>query len=333
MYSLSQLGKIDQRLFIAPMASVTSLSFRIFCREFNKDIITCTELISAKSIEKTLELKKQFPTKLKAIIKNDPLKDRPCGIQLFGFDIPSFKVATNYINETYPNFDFIDINMGCPVRKVVNPGAGAALLKKENFSKTKEIIKAVVTNTDLPVSIKIRLGWKKPNFDVKRFLETAYENGCSFVTVHARYADDNYSTPPIKQDIEKLTKLIDCCDIPIVFNDDIKDHSEAKEYWSMGFKGVMIGRAIKANPYCLVKETENSHRIEISEEQRILDFVKLIKLTREYNSPFKDLLVHIKMLKGIIPKKEFDYKLLNRALNQPLEVIENCLIEKRSLLP
>lgn len=327
---MTKLGKIENSLFLAPMANVTSLGFRVFCREFNKDIITCTELISAKSIEKTIELKKDFPQKLEALIKHDPLKDRPCGIQLFGFDVQSFRTATNYITEKCTGFDFIDINMGCPVRKIINPGAGAALLKKENLTKTKEIIKAVLDNTELPVSIKIRLGWKKPNFDVKRLIEAAYNNGCKFVTVHARYADDNYSSAPLEQDIQKLTELAQ--DMNIVFNGNVQNYDEAEKYWSMGYKGVMIGRAVKANPYCLIKGSKISHRIDISEEKRIIDFLKLIKLMRKYDSPFKDLLVHTKMLRGIIPKKEFDYKLLKRSLNLPLETIENCLLENRSFL-
>jgi tRNA-dihydrouridine synthase B len=318
----------ENMLFLAPMAKITTLPFRVYCRKFNPDIITCTELISVKSIEYNLKKDDCFSKRLSSLIQQDSVKDRPCGIQLFGYEPESFRKAVSFINNRYTDFDFIDINMGCPVPKVVRPGAGAALLKESKFRTAKDIVSTVIKNTGLPVSIKIRLGWKTPNFVADKYIKLAADEGCSFITIHCRYADDTYGVKP--REIDKVISLVEKTDIPIVYNGGITNYEEAEKYWyDHKFKGVMIGRAVKGNPYCL--QPKGGHRIDHTIEERIDAFILLLKVMKDYKASIADIFPHIRLLRGIIPRQELNFKVINMVLNHSIEEIQTCLTEKKSL--
>lgn len=225
----------DNKPFIlAPLAGYTDLPFRLLCRELGADLCV-SEMISCHGMvhgqQNTISL----------LASSN--KDRPLGIQIFGGEPEIMGKAAALI--TSDQADLIDINMGCPVRKVIKKGAGAALMK--DLARAEAIISEVVKNTVLPVTVKFRSGWTDKTINAPEFAVMAEQAGAASVTVHARTWTQAFTG---KADWQVIRKVKEAVKIPVVGNGDILNFTDG---WQMltetGCDGVMIGRGALGNPW------------------------------------------------------------------------------------
>lgn len=230
-----KIGNVELKnnLILAPMAGVTDLPFRLIIEKFNLGLV-CTEMVSSKALFYGDE-------KTKQLLKTEGEK-RPISMQIFGSDIESMAFAAKYVSEFA---DIVDINMGCPAPKVVKNGDGSKLLL--DLNKAQEIIKAVVANSKVPVTLKFRKGWDKEHIVACELAKIAEKNGISAITIHGRTRDEFYSG---KADWDIIKKVKQSVNIPVIGNGDVIDEESAKymlEY--TGVDGIMIGRGAMGNPW------------------------------------------------------------------------------------
>lgn len=241
--------------YLAPMAGVTDIAFRRLCQRYGA--ITCTEMFSARAL-------KQNPAH-REIIKGE-------GVQLVGNEPEILK----YASSLFPAAGFAELNAGCPVRKVVRIGQGAALLK--DLSKLRECLEALGEP-----SVKIRVGWSKN--ELPKIAE-AINGAASRVVVHARTAEQGYSGKADWAAIGQAVKLFDC---PVVGNGDVRSYADAKRMLDeTGCAGVMIGRAAMANPLIF--------KAIAQERDFVPEFSELASFFKEYASatdaPFAEVRNH-----------------------------------------
>lgn len=258
-------------LVLAPMAGYTDSAFRQLCREFGADIVV-SELISADAIAygkfriKNNELRimdrggrviAEGKNRATAEMLSFSQKERPFVVQLFGKYPEKFAKAAKWVSEELKP-DGIDINMGCPARKVVGSDHGAALLKNPDLAV--EIVKAVKENTKLPVSVKTRLGWDSDE-QILDFAPKLVESGVDAIIIHGRTYKDGFKGKARWHNIYQAKKLISyqlksCCSV--IGNGDISSYEEAMERANNGaveLDGVAIGRAAFGKPW-IFKNTE-----------------------------------------------------------------------------
>lgn len=221
-------------IFLAPMAGVTDLPFRVLCKEYGCGLLF-TEMVSAKGI--------MYNNKnTKSLLEIDP-KERPVALQLFGRD-PLVLSETAKRIEEYP-FDILDINMGCPVPKVVKNGEGSALLKEPRL--IGEIVNALYKSIKKPITVKIRKGFDENNINATEIAKIIEQNGGSAVSIHGRTREEYYKG---KADWEIIKKVKETVGIPVIGNGDVFSAEDAKKMLEMtGCDGVMIGRGAKGNPF------------------------------------------------------------------------------------
>ncbi len=228
--------EIKNRIVLAPMAGVSNLPYMRICEEMGVSY-AITELISAEAIirnnKKTLEMLKGYKS-----------LNIPVAIQIFGSNVDSMAKASKYISSN-KLCDIIDINMGCPVPKVaIRSQAGSALLKDVN--KIYDIVKAVVSNSSIPVTVKIRSGWDSVN--AKEVALVCEKAGASAIAIHGRTRSQGYSGS-VNYDIIREVK--NCVKIPVIGNGDIVDIESAKRMFDTGVDAIMIGRGCLGNPWLL----------------------------------------------------------------------------------
>ncbi len=231
---------IKSRTVLAPMAGIGNASFRKIIKEMGCGLIYA-EMVSDKAIfyknEKTIDM----------LYMED--EERPIVQQIFGSDKDSFVAAAKFIEENmHP--DIIDINMGCPVPKVaVRAQAGAALLK--NPDKIKEVVQAVVSSVDVPVTVKIRSGWDNDHINAVLVAKTIEEAGASAICIHPRTRSQGYTG---KADWSIIKAVKDVVNIPVIGNGDILTAQDAKRMLDeTGCDAIMVGRGVLGNPW-LIKE-------------------------------------------------------------------------------
>ncbi|MFA5333789.1 MAG: tRNA-dihydrouridine synthase family protein [Candidatus Nanoarchaeia archaeon] len=254
-------------LYLAPMHEINCLSFRLLCKTHGADVLY-TPMINTKSYINN-------PDNYKWIKKEAPLV-----VQLIGNNALDFKECVKQIS----NCNYIDLNAGCPSTDNIKNGSGAALLK--DLDKFKAIIKAMVKYSDIPISVKIRLGWKTD--ESIKIAKLAEDAGVSRIAVHARLFGSNYSTPADWRAIKKIKEAVK---IPIIANGDINSPSKAKECLEFtNADGLMIGREAMRNPFIFndiktyFKTGKINTHLKADRIKLIVEFIKLYKKHEDYNN-------------------------------------------------
>lgn len=233
--------KLKNNVFLAPMAGVTDLPFRLLCSEMGAGMV-CMEMVSAKAIlynnkntEEMLEIREE---------------ERPVSLQLFGSD-PDIMAEIARRIEDRP-FDVLDINMGCPMPKIVNNGEGSALMKNPRL--VGEIVSKISSAIKKPVTVKIRKGFDAEHVNAVEIARIAEESGAAAVAVHGRTREQLYEG---KADWEIIAAVKDAVKIPVIGNGDVTDGKSAAEMIKMtGADGILVGRAARGNPWIFKEITE-----------------------------------------------------------------------------
>lgn len=240
---------MDNPLVLAPMAGVTDLPFRLICKEQGAGLV-CMEMVSAKAI--------YYNNKNTEALMEIDTREKPVSLQLFGSD-PEIMAAMAHRIEDRP-FDILDINMGCPVPKVVNNGEGSALLK--NPELVRKIVTAVVKAVEKPVTVKIRRGFDENNVNAVEIAKIIEDCGAAAVAVHGRTREQYYSG---KADWDIIRQVKEAVAIPVIGNGDVTSPEAAVALMKQtGCDGIMIGRAVRGNPWLF---SEILHYLETGEHK------------------------------------------------------------------
>ena len=236
---MAKIGNIDLGefpLLLAPMEDVSDPPFRRLCKLHGADMLY-SEFISSEGL-----IRDAIKSRQKLDIFD---YERPVGIQIFGGDEEAMALSAKIVATVRP--DLVDINFGCPVKKVVSKGAGAGVLK--DIDLMVRLTKAVVSSTDLPVTVKTRLGWDESSINIEEVAERLQDVGISALTIHARTRSQMYKGHSDWSYIAKV-KNNPRIHIPIIGNGDIDSPEKALEYRNKyGVDGIMIGRAAIGYPW------------------------------------------------------------------------------------
>ncbi|XFA98427.1 tRNA dihydrouridine synthase DusB [Candidatus Izemoplasma sp. B36] len=231
--------EINNQVLVAPMAGVTNIAYRSILKEFGAGLI-CTEMISDKGL----------------LYENNKTKDmieisefeKPISLQLFGSDVETITKAAVYIDEN-SQCDVIDINMGCPVNKVIKTGAGSKLMTTPLLAY--DMVKSIVDKVKKPVTVKIRSGFTHKDKNAVEFAKLMEKAGANMIAVHGRTRSDMYTG---KADLDIIKAVKEAVTVPVVGNGDIRTPEDAKYMLDYtGCDAVMIGRGVLGNPF-LIKQ-------------------------------------------------------------------------------
>lgn len=276
--------ELENNLILAPMAGVTNRPFRTICKEIGNPGLVCTEMASSKAMFHNDQ-------KTKRLLNTDGEK-RPISYQIFGSDVETMAFSAKYVSEFA---DIIDINMGCPAPKVVKNGDGSKLLL--DLDKAEEIMKAVVQNSKVPVTLKIRKGWDKENIVAVEVAKIAEKAEISAITVHGRTRSEFYTGIA---DLDIIKKVKENVNIPVIGNGDVVDEISAKRMFEYtGVDGIMIGRGSFGNPWIfrnIIYYLQNDEKLlEPTNQEKLEVMKKHIKLAVEEKGEIaiKELRKHI----------------------------------------
>ena len=234
-----KIGNIEfgpRPVFLAPMEDVTDIGFRLLCKRFGASMVY-TEFVSAEALIRDVK-----STLQKLTISDE---ERPVGIQIYGRDIEAMIEAAKIVEQAGP--DLIDLNFGCPVKKVAGKGAGAGML--QNIPKMLEITRKVVDAVKLPVTVKTRLGWNHEQLIITELAEQLQDCGIQALTIHGRTRSQMYTGQAdwtLIGEVKRNPRI----HIPIIGNGDITSAEEAKQAFdTYGVDAIMIGRATFGRPW------------------------------------------------------------------------------------
>ncbi len=314
--------EIANNIALGPMAGVTDLPFRKLCKEMGCGLMY-TEMVSAKAIL----YNNKNTDELLRVDENE----RPIAVQLFGSD-PDIMAEMAARIEEGP-YDFIDINMGCPVPKIVGNGEGSALMKNPKLAG--DIVAAMVKKCKKPITVKIRKGFDDENINAPEFAKVLEANGASAVAVHGRTREQYYTG---NADWDIISKVKSAVNIPVIGNGDITTPVDAKKMIEQtGCDGVMIGRAARGNPW-IFKEV--SHYLATGEliERPTLDEVRKMILRHarmlvEYKGNFigiREMRKHVSWYISGYPHSAAIRNQVNMV--ESIEELEELINEKVSII-
>ena len=323
---MAKIGDIelgDFPLLLAPMEDVSDPPFRALCKENGADVVY-TEFISSEGLIRDAA---------KSVIKLDIYeKERPVGIQIFGAKLDSMLQAVDIVEKSNP--DIIDINYGCPVKKVVSKGAGAGILK--DICLMESLTKAIVERTKLPVTVKTRLGWDHDSIKIVEVAERLQDIGCKAIAIHGRTRAQMYKGDADWSYIEKV-KNNPRMHIPVFANGDINTPERAKFIRDdLGLDGAMIGRASIGNPWFF---NEVKHYFETGTHKQptsIKERAEIAKRHLEMSVSWKGERLGVyetrrhysNYFKGIENFKPYRQKLVTTEASEDVYKILNSITEK-----
>ena len=279
---------LKSRVILGPMAGVTTLAYREFMKPFGVGL-SYSEMISDCGLNYKNQRTYEY-------LKTSDL-DRPIGLQLFGF-CKENAISAIEILEANAEYDILDINLGCPVTKVVKTGAGSAWLKDPEA--LEDYMRAICEKSTKPVSAKIRLGWDENSINVIEVSKRLENAGVSFLTIHCRTRSQGYSGVA---DYSIISKIKEEISIPVCVSGDIFTLEKAKEALEISkADAVMVARGGIGNPFLV---TQIDHYLKTGEELPDPDVVQQAKWAMEYSQKLIDLkgeFVAVRELRGIVPK-------------------------------
>lgn len=265
-----KIGTIDfgeRPLFLAPMEDVTDIGFRMLCKRYGAAMVY-TEFVSAEAVIRSIK------STLDKMVIND--EERPVGIQIYGRDVESMVEAAKVVEQAHPNV--IDINFGCPVKKVAGKGAGAGMLR--NIPLLLDITREVVKAVHVPVTVKTRLGWDCNNLVITTLAEQLQDCGIAALTIHGRTRSQMYTGQAdwtLIGEVKRNPRI----HIPIIGNGDITTPEAAHEAFERyGVDAVMVGRATFGRPWVFKEMREGVDSLTIDDKIDILEEQLRINVAR-----------------------------------------------------
>ena len=253
--------RLENPYILAPMAGVTDLPFRLLCKEMGAGLI-CMEMVSAKAIS--------FHNKNTEKLMEIEEKERPVSMQLFGSEPDLIAKMAAQIEER--PFDILDLNMGCPVPKVVNNGEGSALMKNPKLAA--EIVRKTAKAIQKPLTVKIRKGFDEAHSNAVEMAKYLEDAGAAAIAVHGRTREQYYAG---KADWEIIRQVKEAVSVPVIGNGDVTDPISAhKMMEETGCDGVMIGRASRGNPWIFRQLVEYDKTGNIPERPDVAELKAMI---------------------------------------------------------
>ena len=312
----------ERPLFLAPMEDVTDIGFRMLCKRFGASMVY-TEFVSAEALVRDIK-----STVRKLTISDE---ERPVGIQIYGRDVDAMVEAAKIVEQAGP--DVIDLNFGCPVKKVAGKGAGAGML--QNIPKLLEITQKVVEAVKLPVTVKTRLGWNHEQLIITTLAEQLQDCGIQALTIHGRTRSQMYTGEAdwtLIGEVKKNPRI----HIPIIGNGDIKSLADADSAFSQyDVDAVMIGRATFGQPWIFSRQQLTlDEKIDVLEEQLRINIERCDTAEMRANKKSAELcgILHTRrhlaaspVFKGIPNFRETRIKMLRaEKADELLTILEQC---------
>lgn len=317
---IMKIGNIEfgeRPVFLAPMEDVTDIGFRKMCKRFGAAMVY-TEFVSADAIIRSIK-----STLAKMTIDDE---ERPVGIQIYGRDVDSMVEAAKIVESVHP--DVIDLNFGCPVKKVAGKGAGAGMLR--NIPLLLDITRAVVDAVHTPVTVKTRLGWDKDHLVITELARQLQDCGIKALTIHGRTRSQMYTGDADWTLIGKVRHDPEI-HIPIIGNGDVVDYQTAREKFDKyGVDAIMIGRATFGRPW-IFREIANGGDSGLSLDDKIDVLEEMLRINVERIDEYRGIL-HTRrhlaaspIFKGIPDFRQTRIRMLRAdKMDDLIAILEEC---------